>query len=234
MRFWNRFRKSKEFMTDISSCFDKSGRVLDIVTIADTHGKAKFDEITDVFQRGTSLPNVVFLLGDIPASDLETILDAHGFINSVPVFGICGNHDPKGLLKSRPGYETIQDLDGKASQLNAVVSIGGLSGSIKYKEDDYYHLITQKESVERLNMLPYVDILLTHDKPCFERPAEEDYNGISAYAHSGLYGIGKYILEKAPKIVLHGHLHEPYLKKVEQTGTIVKCCYGVERFLIYV
>lgn len=193
---------------------------LTAITIADSHGNLRRDDIMNPLHTG-ELPDVVFLLGDNFVSDLETVLDI--VPESIPIYGIVGNHDQKDLFADFPRIKNVNGICTAPKSIADDYTIAGLSGSIRYKNDDYYAMLTNEESEQALSRVPYADILLTHDKPCFSAPEK-------LTSHSGLTGIGKYVLERKPKIVLHGHLHERYAKRLGDT--VIRCCYGVEKFPI--
>ena len=181
------------------------------VVVADGHGHITPDLLGDI----NVIPDVFFLLGDNDYDDIEAIkafLDEYRY--NVPVFGVEGNHDDRGLLKECG----IDDLNGRVIEWNGF-RIGGISGSIRYKEAGNRFMISNGESEAIADALPLCDILLTHSNPCFQYP---DF----LTPHSGLTGIGNYIREKQPKIVLHGHLHDQFVKSYQ--STIVRCCWSVE------
>lgn len=193
---------------------------LNVITVADSHGNLRRDDIMNPLHTG-NLPDAVFLLGDNFVSDLETVLDI--VPESIPIYGVVGNHDQKDLLADFPRIKNVNGICTAPKSIADDYTIAGLSGSIRYKSDDYYAMLTNEESEQAMSRIPYADILLAHDKPCFSTPER-------LTSHSGLTGIGKYILERKPKIVLHGHLHERYAKRLG--GTVIRCCYGVEKFPI--
>ena len=59
---------------------------------------------------------------------------------------------------------------------------------------------TQEEIIDLVDLLPACDILLSHEGP---EVAWE--NGV---AHEGYKGINKYLKEKKPKLLIHGHRHK--------------------------
>lgn len=67
--------------------------------------------------------------------------------------------------------------------------------------------------------MPYVDILLSHDKPF-----TFDYHDP---AHDGLKGITKFLYDKKIPLVIHGHIHKSYKDRLKN-GTMVKGVYRVE------
>ena len=82
---------------------------------------------------------------------------------------------------------------------------------------------THEQSIEFMENMPYVDILLSHDKPF-----TYDYKD---GAHDGLKGITKFLYERQVPINIHGHLHTSDLKTLKN-GTQVKGVYEVELFEI--
>lgn len=215
----NETKPKEPVLIDYPDCrfpapFDKSFIVM---TIADSHGKLMQKDIIAALNEN-AMPDYVFLLGDNAVDDIEAVLEVFKD-KGVPILGVAGNHDKKTILEQ---FGRIEDIHGRQISTNGI-AVGGLSGSIKYKDDDYYALLTNEESEAVMREMPPCDILLTHDKPCFNEPKE-------VTAHSGLTGIGTYINEKSPRFVLHGHLHERYIKKYK--NTIIRCCYGVEVFEI--
>lgn len=208
--------------------------------IADTHGNLSSQELDDVL--GGRTPDVVVLLGDHSAEDIQIIHNAP-LTRGAKKIGVVGNHDAKNLLVDNG----IEDIHLKTVEINGVV-IGGFGGSHKYKDDsDYYMLHTHEQSQTLLANMPPVDILICHDMPyCDYQPSEEmqeklryklqtkgikgallrlfgkEKIDISRYlvddAHCGLKGIKDYINEKHPEKLFYGHYH-------------VRTSYGVGRIL---
>lgn len=209
--------KLEELLTDIPDCIKPDSRIcLDVMTIADCHGNLMQREI--ICALGEKSPDVVFFLGDNFPNDIEAVLDV--VPRNIRMFGVAGNHDFKDVLS--PYNSRIFDVNAAFCAADDY-SVGGLAGSIRYKEDAYYAMLTNEESEAVMKKIPKVDILITHDKPCFDLPEK-------ITSHSGLTGIGSYITRTKPNIVLHGHLHEKYIKRMG--NTIIRSCYGVERFNI--
>ncbi len=190
-----------------------------VMTVADCHDRVTEKEVREQMKNAGKIDAVLFL-GDNTAGDIECVLSV--LPKDIPLYGIVGNHDQKDLLKSNSQWG-VEDLHCRAE--NGAVNIGGFAGSIKYKEALNYPLFTNEESIALLSDMPYADILITHDKPCFDNPSPE-----TIHSHSGLKGIAEYIREKKPKAVLHGHLHDRYVLKAGDT--YIRCCYRVEVFSI--
>ena len=201
---------------------------LRVMTIADCHGSLQKQELV-LGYRGEK-PDIILLLGDNFINDLDLCMTffKENNLEKCLILGIVGNHEDKNILNK---YPLIKNVD-RTVYYHKGIRIGGFSGSIKYKnEDNIYQLWTNKESEELLKELNPVDILVTHDQPCFNKPIEMD-------AHSGLTGIAKYIKEKHPFINIHGHTHErdkesiSYRPKLfgKKYSTIIQSCYRVESF----
>jgi Icc-related predicted phosphoesterase len=190
-----------------------------VVTIADCHGTLEEKELLDI----KVSPDVVILLGDNAPPDLDIILKFFSERNKRPlVIGITGNRDEEDLLRKHY-LGKITDLHMNKLCYGAA-ELCGYDGSLKYKPDTMYALHTNEESERDMASLPSCNILITHDKPCFEKKSE------IIDAHAGLTGIGDYIKKNKPSLVLHGHLHERYITEYE--NTTIRCCYRVEEFSV--
>lgn len=184
------------------------------LVIADGHGSLMQAEIQEALQG--EAPDIVFFLGDNTHEDIDAVQD---ILRDVPMIGVHGNHDFHGTLEEHH----IQDLHGQVIEWNGF-TIGGFGGSIRYKEDSRYVMFTNEESEQIMSQMPKCDLLLTHDKPCFETPKY-------IHAHAGLTGIGQYIETNHPAICLHGHLHEKNIQ-MHAGGTIIRCCHRAEYITI--
>ncbi len=214
------FFKKKPIITDYPDCINPRGtKVFNVLTIADTHGSLTDEDLDNI---DLSKIDMVLLLGDITYSEAQILI--HHFdiedIRKTLFYGVLGNHDePRtyqanyGPLRNVHMFPTL--ADGKW--------VAGFEGSIRYKKGDYV-MYTNEESEALLKKIMPVDLLLTHDKPNFDKAPE------NPMPHSGLTGIGKYIKQNSPKLVLHGHLHKRYIE--EYGDTIIKGCYGIEQFKI--
>ena len=132
--------------------------------------------------------------------------------NNLPCFGIPGNHD-----ESWDPYEGthIQNIHGKVIDFKGI-KIGGIGGSIRYKDSDN-PLLTDEESKEILENMEGCDILLTHDGV---KHPEKDF------AHSGLAGISEYLEKWDIPYHFYGHFHHPQ-EEILPNGTKSICFYGV-------
>ena len=199
--------------------------MLNAVVVADTHGSLYRKDFQSILRE--NVPEMIFCLGDIPYRDLEIIEDCLSEENmDIPVFAILGNHDNLNLLNEvkEDFFKNLTNLDCKTVDINGY-TIGGFSGSIKYKWENSYCRRTQKEALSLLKDMPKTDIFLCHSQPSFDKKVlkEDDENGFSTNAHNGLYAIGEYVLNQNPRYVLHGHLHEDSVKKVGDT--VIYGCY---------
>ncbi len=126
--------------------------------------------------------------------------------------GLLGNHDSFDILK----HYDIEDLNGKVININGV-SIGGIQGSFRYKDEEYPSF-THAESNDFLSRMEKVDVLISHSGPFY------DYN--DEPIHNGLKGITNYLYKNKIPINIHGHIHKNRLKMLKN-GTKVQCVYGV-------
>lgn len=181
------------------------------MVVTDSHGKLMYRDVDNVLDE-YGVPDVVFLLGDNRAMDLEVLRD-NGRLKNVQFYGIIGNHEAPNTLAD---YE-VPNLHLNTVSINGCI-VGGFSGSLRYKEDSTHVLWTQEECSELLSTMESCDILLTHTKPEFELPEV-------VTSHTGFIGLGDYIKRCKPKYNLHGHLHDLY--DTHYDSTIIKCLYGV-------
>lgn len=219
------FNPNKNKLIDIPDCKNPHPQYkIDILTIADGHGTLSKEEINSALLDHE--PDVVFFLGDNFENDLSLALSVidERFPGFNDYFGIIGNHDTWDALSKFPQIKYIHH--------NVVpfrgIAIGGLSGSIKYKNRPDLAMLTNSESEKACKNMALCDIFITHDKPCFTKPKDNNEE-FTSNSHSGLTGIGEYIKEKEPLLVLHGHIHDRYIKKYN--NTIIRSCYKAERFL---
>lgn len=181
-----------------------------ILFVADTHDGLDLSEID--YCVGRIKPQRIIGLGDVSLNDYVLLCEK---FKGIPVGGILGNHDGLDLFKvlSDNGYN-IADLHKRHFSINNSSFIG-MSGSLKYKDDNSRALITQEQCSLLLDKAPYADVILTHDKPA------DDTIGFDP--HGGLIGIRDYIYDKKPIYNIHGHLHEFYTKQIGQTTEL--CIY---------
>ena len=169
-----------------------------IYFIADTHNNLAYNDKMKEEIKEANECDCCILLGDHSAGDLEAITS----IVTVPIYGILGNHDHWHLFDSF----NITDINGKVIEVKGV-KIAGLAGSFKYKNSPSSCLYTHEESINILDKLEPVDILVTHDKAYLEESTDT--------VHNGLKGITYYLYKNKTPLHIHGHIHEEkeyYLK----------------------
>ncbi len=184
-------------------------RDIRLLVIADAHGTIHFHEDL-ISEYKDSNYDLCCILGDVTEYDYEVILK---YIPKEKIVALLGNHDKKDVIDKFDLY----NLNGNTIVLNGV-RIGGIQGSHKYKNEDY-PMYTHEESIELLDSMETVDILLSHDKPFTIDTGDN--------VHDGLKGITKYIYDRKVPINIHGHLHKSSLTNLKN-GTCVKCVYLCE------
>lgn len=218
------------------------------LVIADTHGKLMQRELKEVI---TQKPDIMFLLGDISSDDLDAIQSFH-LLKDVTVFGVVGNHEDPDILSQH----SITDIHRITYCYNGI-TIGGYGGSIKYKDTDFYMLHTNDESEQELAKLEVCDILICHDKPCFQRqpaPRKDKIKKESSLTFwEKLFGRKQEDeefedAEQEKPIVVHAHSgltglgqyierakprlvlhgHIHDRTKTMHGSTEIRCCYGIE------
>lgn len=208
------FNKQKIDNMDYESTLKNNGiktfnKNISLLIISDTHGNLALNK-----EIQTKINDINYdlccILGDIHDCDYKIIIDK---IPKEKIVAILGNHDRFSLLTE---YD-LNDYNGKVIDINGI-KIGAVQGSFRYK-DENFPSFTHEESINFLQRMPDVDILLSHDKPLtfdFKNPV-----------HDGLKGITKFLYDRKVPINIHGHIHKSYLAKLKN-GTQVKGVYCVE------
>lgn len=190
---------------------------MNVLTVADCHGHLTKSDIAETL--AGRKPDVIFFLGDNEAEDIELVKET---VKDTAMYGVVGNHDYINILKDHG----IEDLHGKTVLFDGF-RIGGFGGTIKYKDDCSRLMFTNEESESLMAYFPKCDILITHDKPCFQKAKLfRKKEPVVVNAHSGMTGIAEYIKKNRPLYHLHGHLHVPYIE--EKYGTKIRCCFRTE------
>jgi uncharacterized protein len=163
-------------------------------------------------------PDLVVSSGDLPFDYLEHIVSRL----DVPLVYVPGNHDPE--LRSpdptwaplhadapRPGPQGCDNADGRVVAA-AGLRIAGLGGSMRYKNGPNQYTDAEMRwralSLEvRIKLNPArghrkVDVLLTHAPPL-------GWGSKDDLAHRGFAAFPRLVIELAPKVLIHGHVH-PY------------------------
>ncbi len=179
--------------------------------ISDTHGGLnygpdyygqKYDILTE------QSPNAVFLLGDIYRTELIRIKKIFDEKN-IPVFAIHGNHEPVSYIEETG----ITNLHGFSCNI-AGLTVTGMGGCVKYKEDSEVCMMSDKESLIFAQSLPKADIFISHAS-CKTGSDPLD-------VHSGLEGVSWYIDHHKPAFHFHGHNHNR--RVLNHKGGTVSCC----------
>ena len=213
--FFKRKIKGRETKIDEEKLYRKYGNCrtisnhIKLLIISDTHGLLSYKEDYQEKLKTINDYDLCCALGDISYSDYEIILK---YIPKEKIVALLGNHDDFDVLK----HFDICDLNGKVVTVNGI-RIAGIQGSFRYK-DEKFPSFTHEESIEFLNKMEEVDILLSHAGPFLE------YNNDPV--HSGLKGITEYLYKNHVPYNIHGHNHkneDTFLKN----GTKV-----MERFII--
>lgn len=187
--------KYEEYLLKQYGNADKINNAITLLVIADTHGTLDEDKFKQYILNKQY--DVCIMLGDHYNRDIDIILK---YVDKSKIYGIKGNHDYDYLSSYN-----IPNINGNIIEINGV-KILGMEGSFKYKPVDFPSF-TQEESIDFFNSKPKVDILVTHDK-------KFDYKKLKDPAHQGLIGITNYIFKNKIPIHIHGHIHEPYIKKM--------------------
>lgn len=210
---------AKEFMLDAPRVQHRKLGV-NMLAFADTHYEfTKREEIERIYDKYYDA-DLVALLGDHNPYFTDLLLQYFPAEIIVPVLG---NHDTKNAFRDFG----LKELHGDIVTIKGI-TLGGISGSHKYKCNNRYPLITQEESLKLCDELlqkPPVDLLLTHDIAFFE--------DIYDIAHCGLIGITKYIFANFLNgndglfAHLHGHIHKSYSRYYSNRTKEISV-YGVE------
>lgn len=164
----------------------------------------------------------IFLLGDLTAADIETVL-SHVY-KDVPILAIAGNHDERDVFLPFP---RITDVHGKAVELPNGIVVAGMGGSNRYKRNapkrmmlNQYESLLVAECVKEESQ-GHIDILLSHDKSFIQ--ADPDI------AHTGLLGVTK-VIKDHPQLSYHlyGHDHEAKTLQYSPGNIVGKCIYQME------
>jgi len=180
-----------------------------LLIISDTHGLLSYKEEYIGKLKEIKDYDLCCCLGDISYSDFEEILK---YVPKEKIVAILGNHDDFDVLN----HFNLNDLNGKTITINGI-RIGGMQGSYKYK-DEKFPSFTHEESIEFLNALGEVDILLSHTGPYLGLETNE--------VHSGLIGITEYLYKNHVPYNIHGHNHQNE-DRFMKNGTRI-----MERYLI--
>lgn len=144
----------------------------------------------------------VLSLGDVPFHILQEIHD----LFTKPIFAVKGNHD---TTEPFPGF--VEDVHRKIVQHRKWV-LGGYQGVPTYKAAGHYQWDDAQAGLELKNF-PYVDIFIAH-APVYHITDKSDY------AHEGSQALRRYIEDKQPRYVYHGHVHAEIGAMVGESAVI--------------
>lgn len=144
----------------------------------------------------------VIACGDIQFQVLEDIYE----LFKKPIFAIKGNHDSQA-----PFPKFVTDVHFKIVQHRNWL-IGGWQGVPIYKGTGPYEW-DDLAAMKNLDNFPYVDIFICH-APLPGLTDKKDY------AHLGSEAILRYVRDKQPKYVFHGHVHQNMGAMVENSAVI--------------
>ena len=152
----------------------------------------------------------VLALGDNSMPALNEIYERY----QKPIFAIRGNHDglttfPKGVIDVHLDVQEYRQW-----------RIGGLGGTLYYK-DKGHNMWSDHEAQAWLDPMSRCDIFICHN------PVAGVTGSPGDYAHQGSEAIRKYITEKQPKMVFHGHVHKNLGGEIGATGIVSVYGYKV-------
>ncbi|MBP1309196.1 Icc-related predicted phosphoesterase [Paenibacillus sp. 1182] len=174
-----------------------------ILILSDLQG-IEYREWMRFMQLDTSQFDVVFFLGDIDHMELSAIVTK---FSSKQQIGVLGNHDYYGDLEA---YGITNVHGNRISFMDQ--TIVGLEGSIKYKKERA-PMFTQEEALKICEELPEANIVIAHNSPKGIHDKED-------LAHEGFLGLERYIREKRPTFVFHGHQHVNKVSRLHHTWVV--------------
>jgi Icc-related predicted phosphoesterase len=189
-----------------------------IYATADLHGHLdRLDRITDNIV--ALKPDVLVIAGDItshrePAAYIRRLNDL-----PVPVLAVRGNMDAQETERLLEQCPNVTSLHQKKVTINGV-SFVGMGGTIPVPFSSRICL-REKHMIEAMDHLIKTDSLLVAHPPPYGT-LDEGFGNI----HAGSRGLRRLILEKQPKMLICGHIHEkPGLALIEKT-LVVNCSMG--------
>jgi Icc-related predicted phosphoesterase len=144
----------------------------------------------------------VLACGDIPFHLFGEIYERF----KIPIFAVKGNHDP-----TAPFPDFVKNVHNRMVQHRRWL-IGGWQGVPHYKSTGPYEW-DDMGAAYQLSKFPYVDIFICH-APMAKMTDKADY------AHAGSEAILKYIEEKQPRYVYHGHVHSKMGTMIGKTAVV--------------
>jgi predicted phosphodiesterase len=155
------------------------------------------------WEHGRGRADVLVSCGDV--SD-QVILEAAESYQCRTILAVKGNHDSNALFP-----QPITDMHLQVTEIHGL-RFGGLSGAWKYKPRGHF-LFEQWEVEEYLFHFPIVDIFFAHNSPRGIHDQEDE-------VHYGFDGLKTYVLERKPRVLIHGHQHTNEESKLGDTRVI--------------
>jgi len=176
------------------------------------------------FPQGAPPVDLVLAAGDLPGYYLEFLASTL----TVPIVYVHGNHENEYVNEGdgRIPPRGVISAHGRVVE-EAGLKIAGWGGAPRYRKDGAGQY-SAAEGRMGLGLLSWrarrgVDVLLTHAPPL------GPHAGLD-YAHRGCDSISRFIRQRHPRLVVHGHIHEYEGKKLdyidEESGALVVNAYG--------
>jgi Icc-related predicted phosphoesterase len=159
---------------------------------------------------------------DLPAGPIDLILGCGDIQDSallqaakhygVPIYAVKGNHDvderfPKPIVDLHLNCETFQGL-----------TFAGFQGAPRYKPRGHF-LYDEDEVVQQMAVFPRVDVFIAHSPPRGTHDRDD-------VVHQGFEAFRRYVLEKRPAVMIHGHVDLD--KETKIAGTRIVAAVGTK------
>ena len=191
---------------------------MNIYAVADIHGR---QDRLDLIKNHVTLlkPDVLVIAGDITGH--HEVLSLIGQLNDlpIPVLAVRGNMDSQEVEKLLEQYPNISSLHKKKVTINGV-SFVGLGGTIPVP-------FCSKICLREKRLIEETDYLIERDSVLVSHPPpygtlDEGFGNL----HAGSRGLRRLILEKQPRMLICGHIHErPGVAFLAKT-IVVNCSMG--------
>ncbi len=191
---------------------------MNIYAVADIHGR---QDRLDLIKNHVTLlkPDVLVIAGDITGH--HELLSLIGQLNDlpIPVLAVRGNMDSQEVEKLLEQYPNISSLHKKKVTINGV-SFVGLGGTIPVP-------FCSKICLREKRLIEETDYLIERDSVLVSHPPpygtlDEGFGNL----HAGSRGLRRLILEKQPRMLICGHIHErPGVAFLAKT-IVVNCSMG--------
>jgi Icc-related predicted phosphoesterase len=191
---------------------------MNIYAVADIHGR---QDRLDLIKNHVTLlkPDVLVIAGDITGH--HGLFSLMGQLNDlpIPVLAVRGNMDSQEVEKLLEQYPNISSLHKKKVTIKGV-SFVGLGGTIPVPFCSRICL-REKRLIEETDYLIGRDSVLVSHPPPYGT-LDEGFGNL----HAGSRGLRRLILEKQPRMLICGHIHErPGVAFLAKT-IVVNCSMG--------